>query len=88
VLFDQFKKDGVEIAALDNVPGAISINEFDRPQKLALILGNETEGIEEDVIKKVSQVIYIPMPGIKRSLNVSVATGIALFALVVPTPVQ
>lgn len=87
-LIDQLKKEGVLILALDNIPGAVPIDQIETSNKVALILGNETEGIESQVIEQVDQTIFIPMPGIKRSLNVSVATGIALFALSGSTQVQ
>ena len=46
----------------------------------ALVLGNEVEGLPESVVNACSGVVQIPMPGRKKSLNVAVATGIALFA--------
>jgi tRNA G18 (ribose-2'-O)-methylase SpoU len=49
--------------------------------KVALILGNEVEGIEKDILAVCDTAMEIPMPGRKRSLNVSVAAGIALFVL-------
>lgn len=77
----RLQQEGAEVLALDNVPGAVSIESYSCSLPIALILGNEREGIEEAVRAKVTQTVYIPMPGVKRSLNVSVATGIALFAL-------
>jgi tRNA G18 (ribose-2'-O)-methylase SpoU len=44
-----------------------------------LIFGNETDGLPEDVIAACSDVIEIPLSGVKESLNVSVAAGIVLF---------
>ena len=48
---------------------------------LALILGNEVNGIPKSVLFKSDAVLEIPMLGRKESLNVSVAAGIALYAL-------
>ena len=48
-------------------------------QKLALVLGNEGQGVSEAVIQAADQTIYIPMPGQAESLNVAVAGGILMF---------
>lgn len=52
-----------------------------KKEKLALVLGNEVTGLEKEVRKKLDGLVEIPMPGIKKSLNVSVAAGIAMFVL-------
>ncbi|OGI76560.1 hypothetical protein A3C57_02300 [Candidatus Nomurabacteria bacterium RIFCSPHIGHO2_02_FULL_33_12] len=49
--------------------------------KLVLIVGNEVVGIQKSVLKQVDYVMEIPMRGMKESLNVSVATGVALYEL-------
>jgi tRNA G18 (ribose-2'-O)-methylase SpoU len=48
---------------------------------MALLLGNEVEGVDRSLIDQMDATVEIAMPGAKQSLNVSVATGIALFAL-------
>lgn len=75
----RLKADGYRIVALDNTPGAVPIAPMGG--KVALLLGNEVEGIEKDVISVCDSTVEILMPGRKRSLNVAVATGIALFVL-------
>jgi len=47
----------------------------------AIIVGNEVKGLSSQILKSVDAAVYIPMKGDKESLNVSVATGIALFEL-------
>jgi tRNA G18 (ribose-2'-O)-methylase SpoU len=49
--------------------------------KIALVLGAEVEGISPALLKKCDTIIEIPMAGTKESLNVSVAFGVAAFAL-------
>ena len=80
-LLQTLKQQGFCLVALDNTQGSIPIYTFKIDQPLALILGNEVEGVEKEVLLYCDQQIEIPMPGEKQSLNVSVATGIALFAL-------
>lgn len=49
---------------------------------LALVLGNELVGIESEVVSACDGALEIPMYGVKHSLNVSVAAGIAVFEAV------
>lgn len=48
---------------------------------VALVVGNETEGITEDILQQADLVVQIPMSGQVESLNVGVATGISLYEL-------
>lgn len=48
---------------------------------IAIVLGNELSGIDDDIISLCDDSIEIPMYGIKHSLNVSVATGVILYEL-------
>jgi 23S rRNA (guanosine2251-2'-O)-methyltransferase len=53
------------------------------PQKpLALIVGNEAEGLSGEVLSLCDAVVHLPMRGHKNSLNVSVAFGIAAYEVV------
>ena len=74
---------GVRVLALETSADAIPLPEarkkFD-PARTALILGNEVSGLEKELLSACEGTVQIPMPGKKRSLNVSVASGIALFA--------
>lgn len=49
---------------------------------LCLIIGNELTGIDDDILAVCDSSIEIPMSGVKHSLNVSVAAGIALYEAV------
>lgn len=50
-------------------------------QPVALILGNEIHGVSDTILAQMDLVMEIPMHGSKESFNVSVAAGIALYAL-------
>lgn len=78
-LIGELKADGYRVVALENGVNARPIGPTEG--KVALVLGNEVEGIEPAVLAACDEAVEIPMPGRKRSLNVSVAAGIALFAL-------
>ena len=49
--------------------------------KIALILGNEVEGVTPKLLTLTDYDVEIPMHGQKTSLNVSVAAGVAMYAL-------
>lgn len=55
---------------------------FEPGQKIAVIFGNEVEGVSDEVLKLCNGCLEIPQLGMKHSLNVSVAAGIVLWELV------
>ncbi len=77
----QLQHNNYKIAALELADHAINLFTYQTPPKLALIIGHETLGISEEIQLKCDVVLQIPMTGLKESLNVSVATGIALYQL-------
>ena len=78
---DALKKDGYEIVALEQATDSISLSTYKPPNKIALLIGEEVEGISAELLTKCDQTIEIPMRGQKESFNVSVAVGIALYEL-------
>ena len=79
----QLKKRGVKIVALELTKKSVDLKDFKPQFPLALILGNEVDGIDKNLLKRADAVIHIPMRGQKESLNVSVAFGIAGYVLLV-----
>ncbi len=79
----QLKAEGFIILALEQHERAISLFDFHpKPdEKLAVIMGNEVLGVDSTTLDVVDHILHIPMHGIKESLNVSVAAGIALYTL-------
>ena len=59
------------------------MNEYQVPEKIALILGEEVHGIADYLRDQCDDLVEIPMFGQKESFNVSVAAGIALYALTI-----
>ena len=47
-----------------------------------LVMGNEGQGISSEMVKKADKLVHITMPGQAESLNVAVAAGILMFALI------
>ncbi|PIR85055.1 TrmH family RNA methyltransferase [Candidatus Kaiserbacteria bacterium CG10_big_fil_rev_8_21_14_0_10_45_20] len=78
------KKDGVQVVALEQDPRSIPYTQYVPHEKCALLLGTEVGGIEKGLLERADIILEIPMHGKKDSLNVSVATGIALFEIKKP----
>lgn len=82
LLLVELKAAGKKIVALEISDRAIPVGALEIPvEQIALIVGSEVEGISPQLLEQCDEVIEIPMIGTKKSLNVSVATGIALFAI-------
>ena len=85
-LLRQLKADGYHIIVLEALPQAenvFSLNEslLKKNNKIALVAGNEPAGVDPAVIALADQILFIPMAGVKSSLNVSVAFGITAYTL-------
>jgi len=78
---EQLKAAGYRLVALEQEDRSINLADYDTPDKIALLIGEEVHGIEADLLAQCQDVLEIPMVGQKESFNVSVATGIALYAL-------
>ncbi len=81
--FEEIKKQGFKIVGLEQNERSIALNKYEKSENIALILGEEVHGIPADLLKQCDDIIEIPMFGEKESFNVSVAAGIALYALTI-----
>ena len=69
------------VYALEQAVGSKNLRDFVPAEKFALLLGEEVHGIAPELLEWCDDILEIPMVGTKESFNVSVANGIALFAL-------
>ena len=74
---DYLKEIGYWILATSD-RGLDSWEKLPKPNELAIIMGNEGEGVKRLLLEKADFVCKIPMHGEISSLNVVVATGIVL----------
>jgi tRNA G18 (ribose-2'-O)-methylase SpoU len=81
--FETLSKSGFVIVGLEQDKRSILINEYKKPSKIALILGEEVYGLTDNMRDKCNVLLEIPMAGKKESFNVSVAAGIALYSLTI-----
>lgn len=75
------KSKGYEIIGIEQTTNSIMITDFtiDQSKKYALVLGNEVEGISDEVLPDIDVFLEIPQLGTKHSLNVSVCGGIVMW---------
>jgi 23S rRNA (guanosine2251-2'-O)-methyltransferase len=83
------EKDGAQnatykVVVLEQAPESIDYTAVTcgRNETIVLVVGNEVDGVSADVLALADTVMHIPMHGKKESLNVTTATGIALFSLI------
>lgn len=81
--FDNLRQDGYRIVGLEQDERSIMIKDYTAPEKIALLIGEEVNGIDINLRNECADIIEIPMVGRKESFNVSVATGIALYSLII-----
>ena len=77
----QLKADGFKIIGLEQNDKSIDLKDFKPPDKMALLVGREVEGIEPELLEQCDAVIEIPMKGKKESFNVVQAAAMALYAI-------
>jgi tRNA G18 (ribose-2'-O)-methylase SpoU len=82
-LLHNLQSDGYTIAALEQTDETMRPNRAQAEQyPIALIVGNEVRGIEDDLLEVADLAFEIPQYGAKISLNVGVAYGIAVYDLI------
>jgi len=85
---------GFKVYAVEQAEGAVYLDQFNptaitdvansspsNAPKLAIVMGNEVEGVADEVLDICDGCIEIPQLGSKHSLNISVAAGIIIWAI-------
>lgn len=81
LLLNRFSSEEVQIVALELSAKSEPLHRFSPRFPMALLLGSEVHGLRPPMLKRADRIVEIPMRGKKESLNVSVAFGIAAYAL-------
>lgn len=77
----ELKRMGYKIYAIEQVEGSVMLQDFVAEPKSAFIMGNEVDGVGDEVLPLCDGAIEIPQEGTKHSLNVSVCSGIFMWEL-------
>lgn len=80
---EALKTTGYEPWAVEQVHDSVHLQDlaFTHEEKIALVFGNEAEGVQPAVLALCQGSIEIPQMGMKHSLNISVAVGVVLWEL-------
>lgn len=80
---NEIKSKGIKICSLELTDKGRMIWDVKKEEfPLCLAVGNEITGVSKEVIEASDFAVELPMLGMKQSLNVSVATGIALYEMI------
>jgi tRNA G18 (ribose-2'-O)-methylase SpoU len=73
--------EGYKIYSVEQADESVSLTDFvvEDDEKVAVIVGNEVDGVSDEAIALSDACIEIPQYGTKHSLNVSIATGIVIW---------
>ncbi|MGY8987719.1 MAG: RNA methyltransferase [Flavobacteriales bacterium] len=78
----KLKKEGYVVSAIEQAETSVMLNNFPSPEKpIAVVFGNEVNGVQQSVIDLCDNCIEIPQIGTKHSLNISVSVGVVLWDL-------
>ena len=78
----KLKKNNYTIIGVEQVKESIMLDNFKISEdQIAIIFGNEVDGVMNEVINLCDKVIEIPQFGTKHSLNISVSSGIVIWEL-------
>lgn len=79
------KAAGYQVVAVEQATGSVPLPQFqpEAGRPLALVLGNEVFGVDDEVLALCDAAVEIPQFGTKHSLNVGVAAGVVLWDVLV-----
>jgi len=80
-LIKDLKAKGYQIVLLEQMQGSVKHDAFKPKAPVCLVIGNEVSGIEDELQSLCDIAIEIEMDGVKNSLNVAVAFGIAVYQI-------
>ena len=80
----QLKEEGFKIFAVEQAAQSILLQDFrpDFSEKIALIFGNEVDGVDDSIMEIADYCVEIPQFGTKHSLNITVSLGIVIWQIV------
>jgi len=78
----RLKEEGYQIVVIEQTDESVLLSEYqhDRNKKLALVFGNEVNGVQQEIVDMADTCLEIPQLGTKHSLNVSVSAGIVIWS--------
>lgn len=80
---NQVRERGYKVFSIEQAVGSTMLKDLqlNKGEKIAVVLGNEVKGVQQEVINQSDLCLEIPQYGTKHSLNVSVTSGIVIWDL-------
>jgi tRNA G18 (ribose-2'-O)-methylase SpoU len=66
----ELKKKGIQILVVEQSKRSISYKEFEPKFPVAIVVGNETEGVSKEILDEADVIVELPMFGVNKSFNV------------------
>lgn len=79
----QLQGEGYYIVAVEQAEGSTLLQDFAIPfgSKIALVFGNEVNGVAQEIMGQINECIEVPQFGTKHSLNISVCMGVVIWEI-------
>ncbi len=77
----ELKQNGVTVISIEQSERAVSLYDVECQGDVAVVFGNEVDGVSQAAMELSDMIVDLPMYGTKESLNVSVTVGIVLYDL-------
>lgn len=78
-VLDDLRAQGFRLVGLEQTTNSQSLHDFTFARKTALVIGNERTGLTEEELRRLDDVVEIPVWGLPYSYNVATATAMALY---------
>ncbi|MEX0792148.1 MAG: RNA methyltransferase [Pirellulaceae bacterium] len=75
----ELKQQGYQLVGLEQTTGSHNLHHFSFQRNTVLVIGNERQGITDDVLALLDEVVEIPIYGLPYSYNVATATSMVLY---------
>lgn len=80
-MIQAFKTQGSAVYGTELNDEAVEYTSIEPQQNFLLIMGNEGNGVRQDILDQTTKNLFIPIKGKAESLNVAVAAGILMYSL-------
>jgi tRNA G18 (ribose-2'-O)-methylase SpoU len=78
-VLDVLQADGYRLVGLEQTTNSRDLHDYAFTRRMALVIGNERSGLTDDVLRRLDDVVEIPVWGLPYSYNVATATAMALY---------
>ena len=75
----ELKADGYRLVGLEQTTASESLYDYRFDRRSVLVLGNERQGIDDDILRMLDAVVEIPVYGLPYAYNVATAAAMALY---------